>query len=295
MKLKAIDLWVIAFSAMGSLIALLFGGDQAPFVQSHILHVVAVALALAAARWVPDTGDRWPFLRHGYAVVLFGFFYRDAARYIFIFFDHWFDPVLMRAQAAILGTSPVIWMSQFTSPWLLDFWMVGYGFYYFIAPLAVIIMMVHRRPDIFRRTALAAAAAFLVSYTMFFLFPLEGPRYALAGQLPPLKGIIFYPFVMWMQNNGSIHGGCMPSSHTAVAWIVTFYIAKVHAGIGRVFKVLTVILTVGCVWGRFHYTTDVIVGLIIFAVTVRTVERYNVDTGGQPVPPPAPFPAELTR
>jgi hypothetical protein len=294
LKLKAIDGWVIGFSTLGSVVALFFGGDQAPFIQSHILHLVAIAVALAAARFVPDRGQ-WAFLRHGYAIVLFGFFYRDAARYIFIFHDHWFDPALMQFQARLFGESPVIRISQFTSPFLLDFWMIGYGFYYFIAPLAVAIMMVYRRPDIFRRTVLAAASAFLVSYTMFYLFPLEGPRYALAGQLPPLKGIVFYPFVMWMQNNGSIHGGCMPSSHTAVAWIVTYYLAKVHAGIGNVFKVLTAILTVGCVWGRFHYTADVLVGLCIFALTVWLTERYNVDIAETAVPPAAPLPAELTR
>lgn len=294
MKLKSIDGWVIGFSTVGSLVAFFFGGDQAPFMQSHLLHAAAIAVALAAARYVPDRGY-WTFLRHGYAVVLFGFFYRDAASYIFVLHDHWFDPALMQFQARLFGENPVIWISRFTSPFLLDFWMIGYGFYYFIAPLAVIIMVVYRRPDIFRRTVLASASAFLVSYTMFYLFPLEGPRYALAGQLPPLKGFIFYPFVMWMQNNGSIHGGCMPSSHTAVAWIVTFYLAKVHVGIGRVFKVLTVILTVGCVWGRFHYTTDVLVGLCIFALTVWLTERYNADMAETVVPTPAPLPAEMTR
>ena len=295
MKLKALDLWVIGFALLGSLIALLFGGSQAAFARSHIFHAVAIATALAAARWVSDRGVFWPFLRHGYAVPLFGFFYRDAANYIFIFFDGWFDPALLRFQAAIFGESPVIRLSQFTSPELLDFWMIGYGFYYFIAPLAIIIMIYYRRPDVFRRSMVAAAAAFFVSYTMFFLFPLEGPRYALKGQLPPLEGIFFYPFVMWMQNNGSIHGGCMPSSHTAVAWVVSFYIAKVHRGIGRIFKILTVLLTVGCVWGRFHYTADVVVGLIIFALTVWITERCSVDRAAPVMQARAPRPAELTR
>jgi hypothetical protein len=295
MKLRAVDLWVIIFSAATSAIALLFGGDQAAFVPSHLLHAVAILMAIAAARFVPDRGDFWPFLRHGYAVVLFGFFYRDAARYIFIFFDHWFDPALMAAEAAIFGTSPVEYIARFDSPWLLEFWMIGYAFYYVIAPLAILTMMIKRRPDIFRRTIAATAAAFVVSYTLFFLFPLEGPRFALKDQLPPLEGLIFYPLVMWIQNSGSIHGGCMPSSHTAVAWIVTYYIARVSRMAGRVFAVLTCMLTVGCVWGRFHYLADVVAGLVIFAVTVWAVERYKEDTAARPAGSPAPEAAQLAR
>jgi membrane-associated phospholipid phosphatase len=295
MNLRAIDVWVIVFSAATSAVALLFGGHQASFAQSHLFHGIAILAALTAARFVPDRGDYWPFLRHGYAVLLFGFFYRDAARYIFIFFDHWFDPALMHAQAAIFGQSPVHYLARFGSPWLLDFWMIGYGFYYLMAPTAILLMLLNRRPDLFRRTVVAAGAAFFVSYTLFFLFPLEGPRYALQNELPPLKGFIFYPFVMWVQNKGSIHGGCMPSSHTAVAWIVTYYSARVNRTAGRILGILTALLTVGCVWGRFHYFTDVLAGLTIFAVTVWAVERYNEDSAAVPAAHPAAEAAELAR
>jgi membrane-associated phospholipid phosphatase len=189
--------------------------------------------------------------------------------------DHWLDPVLIRFEESVLGFNFTAWLAQFDSPLALDFWMFGYSFYYILAPFAVVVMVWRNEPEIFRRMNIAAAATFFVSYAMFFFFPLEGPRHAMQSVLPPLQGIVFYPLVMKIQNAGAIHGGCMPSSHTAVAWVVTYYIALVDRRIGAALVFISVLLSVGCFWGRFHYLSDVIVGLLIFGVAVRVTERYN--------------------
>jgi len=285
MKLAAVDRWVIGYSLLTSLVALLFAGSQQAFIGSHLLHFAAIVVALAISRWVPDRGGLWPFLRHGYPILLFGLFYRDTAGYIHLLVKGWLDPAMIRFEAAIFGVDPVTWIGKLDAPWLLDFWMVGYFSYYLLAPIGIALMLWQRQPEVFRRMTVAACAAFFISYTMFYLFPLEGPRYALQDVLPPLKGVVFYPMVMWVQNAGSIHGGCMPSSHTAVAWIVTYYSYRVYRPIGRVLVVLSSLLTVGCVWGRFHYPTDVVVGLAIFVGSVYVTERYNARrrTGLDPV------------
>ena len=275
MKLGSVDWWVIGYSVFGSAVALLFGSDQSGFVDSHLLHAGAIIAALAVARYVPSEGRWAPYIRYGYPVPLFGLFYLDTHHYIWSFFSDWFDPALIAFEESILGFNFTAQVARIDSPLLLDFWMFGYFFYYLMPPLAVTVMVWKQRPDEFRRMMVAVSAAFFVSYAMFFLYPLEGPRYAMADVLPPLKGIIMYPLVMAVQNNGSIHGGCMPSSHTAVAWIFTFYLFLVHRAIGRFMVVISTILSVGCFWGRFHYVTDVLVGFAIFLVAIWWTERYN--------------------
>jgi hypothetical protein len=227
------------------------------------------------ARFVPD-GGRWaPYLRYGYPVPLFGLFYLDTHHYIWVFFSDWFDPALIAFEESVLGFNVSTAVARLDSPLVLDFWMFGYFFYYLMPPLAVLVMVWRRRPDEFRRMMIAVSAAFFVSYAMFFFYPLEGPRYAMVDVLPPLKGIIMFPLVMAVQNNGSIHGGCMPSSHTAVAWIFTYYLLRVHRPTGRFMVVISFILSVGCFWGRFHYLTDVVVGLAIFIIATWWTERYT--------------------
>jgi hypothetical protein len=274
-KLKAVDYWVIGYSLFASAVALLFAPDQAIFAGSHALHLVAIIAALLAARFVPARGRFWPFLRHGYPVVFFTLFYADTVHYIFLIIDHWLDPALIAFEESLLGFNFTAWVAEFDSALLLDFWMFGYAFYYILAPVATVIMVWRNEAELFRRMTIATCGTFFVSYSMFFLFPLEGPRYAMASVLPPLEGIVFYPLVMSIQNAGAIHGGCMPSSHTAVAWVATYYLALADRRIGAALVFISVVLSVGCFWGRFHYLTDVIVGLAIFAVAVGVTERYN--------------------
>jgi hypothetical protein len=275
LRLSAVDGWVIGYSVFASAVALLFGSVQSGFADSHVLHVGAIIVALAVARYVPSEGRWSPFLRYGYAMPLFGLFYLDTHHYIWVFFSEWFDPALIAFEESMLGFNFTSQIARIDSPLLLDFWMFGYFFYYLMPPLAVTVMIWKRRPDEFKRMMGAVSAAFFVSYAMFFFYPLEGPRYAMVEVLPALKGIILFPLVMAIQNNGSIHGGCMPSSHTAVAWIFTYYLLLVHRSTGRFMVVISTILSVGCFWGRFHYLTDVLVGFAIFLVAIWWTERYN--------------------
>ena len=67
----------------------------------------------------------------------------------------------------------------------------------------------------------------------------------------------------------------MPSSHTAVSWVVTWYVLKMDRRWGRALMVISTLLSVGCFWGRFHYVTDVVVGLVLFATAVLFTEWYN--------------------
>lgn len=273
MKLIGVDRWVIAYSAITSAVALIFSASQATFWPSHLFHALAILLALAIARWTPEN-ELWAFIRYGYPVALFGFFYRDTQPYVLLIFDHWFDPALMAWEQQLIGANISTALAGIDSKALLELWMAGYAFYYVIAPVAITVMIWNRRPDLFRRMTLASTAAFFVSYMLFYLYPLEGPRHALAATLPPLEGWLFYPLVMSIQNAGSIHGGCMPSSHTAVAWIVTYYVFKAQRTAGHVFVALSALLTVGCVWGRFHYVTDVVVGITLFAICIYLTERF---------------------
>lgn len=272
MKLLAVDRWVIGYVSATSLAALLFAPDQGPFLNSHLLHAGAIALVLAVARWLPTTGRILGFLRWGYPVLLFGLFYGDTGPYVFLLFSDWFDPALIRWETALLGFNVPEAVAAIRSVWLLELFMFGYLFYYLMLPVAFVLALSRNELVLFRRLMTATSAVFVVSFSMFALYPLEGPRWALASVLPPIEGGPFFGLVMAIQNSGSIHGGCMPSSHTAVAWTVTYYVLRMHRTWGWILAVISTLLSIGCFWGRFHYVTDVAVGLVIFAAAVALTE-----------------------
>jgi hypothetical protein len=280
-KLSAVDRWVIGYSSATSLAALIWATEPSAFFTSHLFHGIAILSALAAARFLPTRGRVLPFLRYGYPAILMGFFYRETGPYVHLFFAQWFDPQVHAFEKAIFGFGMPEAIAGIRSVWLLEVFMFGYLFYYLMLPTSFVIALWKNKLEPFRHMMEAACAVFYASFALFALFPLEGPRHALASVLPPIKGGLFFGLVMTIQNAGSIHGGCMPSSHTAVAWVVTWYVFKMDRRCGRTLMVISTLLSVGCFWGRFHYVTDVAVGLVLFAAAVLFTEWYNRRTPNQ--------------
>ena len=119
------------------------------------------------------------------------------------------------------------------------------------------------------RLLTASAIAFFLSYIIFYLYPVEGPRYHLAAQFArEMDGYLFVPFAHKIMDSAAVHGGAMPSSHTAVALIVLLYVCRESRAWGYVLIPVITGLMVGCVWGRFHYISDVLAGMAIAAVAL---------------------------
>ncbi|HVP35517.1 MAG TPA: phosphatase PAP2 family protein, partial [Terriglobales bacterium] len=101
-------------------------------------------------------------------------------------------------------------------------------------------------------------------YLSFIFFPVEGPRCALASlHQTQIKGFIFVPLAQWVVKVAGLHGGCMPSSHVAVAMVVFILTYKYTRRLFYCLGPLILGLFVGTVWGRFHYLSDVIAGILV--------------------------------
>jgi hypothetical protein len=45
--------------------------------------------------------------------------------------------------------------------------------------------------------------------------------------------------------------------------------------VGLVLVPISILLSVGCFWGRFHYVTDVFVGLLLFVIAIAYTTYRN--------------------
>ena len=57
--------------------------------------------------------------------------------------------------------------------------------------------------------------------------------------------------------------------------MVTWYVYDMDRRVGLPLAFISTLLSVGCFWGRFHYVTDVMVGLLLFVVAVAFTEFRN--------------------
>jgi membrane-associated phospholipid phosphatase len=157
--------------------------------------------------------------------------------------------------------------------------MAGYFSYYLIVPRGPLILWARQKTADFQLVVLSVSLGFFMSYVLFLLYPVEGPRYHIPHLHPPAaEGPLFYQLVKFVIDKGAIHGGCMPSSHVAVAVLVLMCLFRGARTWFWILLPFVLGLAVGTVYGRFHYVSDVIVGLAIapaaFGLANRWLKRF---------------------
>ncbi len=230
-----------------------------------VFHAVIVGTVLTLAITLNDSSTGWKgLLRWGYPILLFTFLYEETGYFLHLFFDDFFDPHLVALEFRLTGAIPSVWLAQHARPWLSEMVMAGYLSYYFIIPIGALILWAKQKTKEFQHMLLAVCIGFFISYLGFSIYPVEGPRFFIPHlHPPPLEGPFFVKVVKFEMDKWAIHGGCMPSSHVAVAVIV---LVAMYRGARRWFWALLPLvigLMVGTVYGRFHYVSDVVVGLTL--------------------------------
>lgn len=257
-----LDIITIGYIALFGLGIVVFGQNDPSWLTLLAVHVVLLCVCgWMVVKWHDQERGIRGFLRQLYPPLLYMFFYSETRVAIHWLFPGFFDAKLVAIERVIFGVDLNVWLTPLQKPLVNEWMMLGYFSYYLLVPLVVLPLFFSHRIREANRLLTASTIAFVISYFGFVLFPVEGPRYFLADQLTqPLSGYLFVPLVQWIIANGAIHGGCMPSSHVAVAWVVIVWAYRTQRRLAIVLTPLVATLFVATIWGRFHYISDVAIG-----------------------------------
>lgn len=221
--------------------------------------------------------NRHRLLRLLYPVLLLTFFYRATGGLMFLFFDSFLDVHITSFEHSIFGVNPTLFIDKnLLTPWLTEPISFCYFSYYFMVPVFFIVLYIKKDFEIIKNSMSAICLTFFLSYMLFFLYPVEGPRWFFAGQyVNAIEGPIFRRLVEVVIDNGAVRGGCMPSSHFGVALVITMYCFKYYISKAWIITLLTIGVAIGTVWGRFHYVSDVVVGGLIGLAVTLVIWRFN--------------------
>jgi membrane-associated phospholipid phosphatase len=273
------DWATIIYLAALSLIVLLFHHGQPAWYYYLIFNFSIISLVLAIVYFLSSAERKLAiFFRHWYPVFLFTFLYEETRYLIHLIFPGFFDSWIKSLELTILGNYPTFFLGRLSYPILNDYFLMAYFSYYFLLPALGIALYFKDRLKEFDSLVLASAIAFYISYLGFIFLPVEGPRYALESvHQIPLKGFIFVPLAQWVVKMAGLHGGCMPSSHVAVATVVFVFAYKYTRRLFYFLGPLILSLFVGTVWGRFHYLSDVIAGILVAFLSLYLGRRIEKD------------------
>jgi membrane-associated phospholipid phosphatase len=103
----------------------------------------------------------------------------------------------------------------------------------------------------------------LLAYALFPYFPSQPPRFAFPGLDNPSVVTWVRQLNLYILNKETIHVGVFPSAHVssafACAWAM-FLLMPERKLIGWALVVYAISVSVATIYGRYHYTADVIAG-----------------------------------
>jgi membrane-associated phospholipid phosphatase len=186
----------------------------------------------------------------------------------------WFDPVLIRAEHAVLGVDLNLWLERYTRPWLTELMMLGYFAYVPLLPIVMVVLCAGGKREAEEEYLLGLAMAYAACCVAFILFPVAGPKWGFEGQFGHgLDGYVFRWLTLQIETYAHFPGGSFPSPHCA-AGTVMLCMAYRHSR-AAFWAILPFILTfyAATVYGRYHYVSDTVTGIALGAAVAWLTPR----------------------
>lgn len=279
------DVVIVAYLVVtGALIAVFH--RNLPSWPVHLALRVVLLAAVGALVLMPKRGAGGfrRFVHEWYALPFFLLVYREVGTLVHLVRPDYIDPQLIALEARLFGgVQPSVWLAANGPQWVGEVMLFVYASYWWYGPL-VGAYVYRRSRDAFREFVFVVTVTMLTHYVLFILLPAAGPRFALADQgATMLTGSPFAHTVNAIVRTEGLRGGAFPSSHVAVMFAVT-WCAWFHA---RPFRwlgtVLSLLLLVAVVWGRFHYALDAaagaVLGVLLSSVAQAIFHRYGYRLG----------------
>jgi membrane-associated phospholipid phosphatase len=178
------------------------------------------------------------------------------------------DHVVLRS-----GTTAVIESIGPVIPSILE---ISYALVYALAPFAIAMLYVYKRRENVDEFLFIFALAVLLCYAQFPFWPSEPPRVLFRGEDLPTYETVFRRFNLWMLGNYGIHTSVFPSAHVAGAFAAAFGAMRAlpeNRWVGRFLFGMAFLIAIATVYGRYHYLSDAVAGLLVALVVLKALPR----------------------
>ncbi len=278
-KYRHYDIVFNIYMCTMAVLLLVFGPGRIDNWLLHALKYVLVAcVGNALVIYGKDKGIIG-FFRTFYPMLIFQMNYTDSGRFAFMFFSELQDPLILNFERIFFPVQPVIFLERLASPLLTELVTVGYMAYYFILPILALLLF-YRKKDIkgTYNLMLTVSITFYFCYLFFMILPVDGPwRYRPVLDVfdGRLSGYFLYPLQEKIMKMATVHSGCFPSSHVAVATVTILNARKYYKTLGFPYLIIGVLLFFATFYLRFHYLTDSVAGFLVGALFFKVISRYN--------------------
>jgi membrane-associated phospholipid phosphatase len=201
------------------------------------------------------------FLHDWYPLAMFIFTFEQLSSFSLVLAPHWQDFRIISFEQRVFSASPNLW-AEHGSRLLSEIMDLGYFSYYPLFPVVAGCLYARKDKRPFEQLVLAAVWMYLISFCVYLVFPLEGPRRALPGFHVPPHGWLFSALVHTIQSGAGVHGNALPSSHAAMALLCAFSAQRWLPRLAPFVWTALCLICFGAVYDGYHYLSDVVAGLL---------------------------------
>ena len=203
-------------------------------------------------------------------------FYSQAGQFVTglsVEFQAWLERLDRRIVTPVLG-----WCKRSPAgPWILTILELAYLLCYVSMPLGLAVLYLlglRHQADRFWAVVLPATYA---SYAMLPFIQTHSPR-----TLPEQRSVQPPPgkvraLNLWILRHASIHTNTFPSAHVASTTACALVLLWLAPAFGWIFLLVAILIALGTVTGRYHYTADAVLGAIValaaFVIAVALSNR----------------------
>lgn len=194
-------------------------------------------------------------------LVLMPLLYAGIPRLITALDTSYHDSLVQQWEMHVFGTQPArVFAASVPNLLASEFLHAGYLAYYvaIFAPALWLYWRGERRG--FAETVMALTITYAICWSLFAIFPVEGPRYEWGAPAGVPDGPV-RRLVVAILASGSSRGAAFPSSHMAVSVVQAMMAWRWQARwVAVLLTVIAGLVGLGAVYGGFHYGIDMIGG-----------------------------------
>jgi membrane-associated phospholipid phosphatase len=230
------------------------------------------------------------FLRDWYLVPCILLIYTQSSSINHSIHQRDYDDILIAIDRFIFHGDPTRWIFQFSHPLVTEILQIAYSSYYFFF-LALFFELYRRNNrDDFNSGTMLVVYGFYLSYIGYLLLPAVGPRFMLHNYFSTeaeLPGIFITKYLRLIVNSGGgipngvpnpidyVHRDAFPSGHTQLTLVAMYVAFTTRTKIRWWLFVAGSLLIISTIYMRYHYVTDLIVGVVFFFFTIWSGKKIN--------------------
>jgi membrane-associated phospholipid phosphatase len=288
------DVYTLVMLAIYTILAVYFWRDI-PRSDNLILINTVLAVGIISVATISErysgAGRLFRLVRRIYLIPVMFLIYSQSQYYIREINPHLYDKILIEWDKAIFGANPTEWLAQFSHPALTEYLQFTYLLFFILPIMHGVELHLRSRDDKFHEFTRQIMFAFYLSYLMYFIMPAIGPRFflhdfsAINENLPGLwLTEYFRDFInlgggipLDSQNPvAAVNRDCMPSGHTMITLINIILAFRYRSKLRWWFLVLGGSLIFSTVYLWYHYSVDIIAGVIFAMISLWVEPRIRM-------------------